>query len=179
MPETDRTLAIRAQAHIRAAGIPAPELPDILPLIPTALERLARMIAGDRARRHELRASFSLAVASGTASLSTLLAAPNRVLLEFLPGADVRDESGGSLYYLGRDRYEMDQPAPFGYFAYEGQTFLARLAGEEPGESDFTAAVTANYVPTADELPASCVADAVIVLASLAAPAPEKKERKK
>jgi len=169
MAETDRSLALRVQAHLRAAGRPVPALPDILPLIPTGLEELAGVIAANKLRYEELRVTpaFQLPVVNGEASIATLLTAPYRLLLDYLKQADVRDEDGNKLYYLGRDRYEMSQPLQYGYFTFEGATLFARLAGEQPGESDFDASLSANFVPAADTLPASCVPDSVLVIAQL------------
>ena len=134
----------------------------------SALEELARAIAADRRRRNELRATpgFALAVTDGEASLSTLLAAPYRVLLDFLPEADIRDEDNQKLFYLGRDCYDLDQPNVYGYFTLEGNLLLARLAGENPSESDFTAILNANFVPSLDEVVPSCVPDLAAIIAS-------------
>jgi hypothetical protein len=169
MAETDKSLATRVQAHLRAAGKPVPSLPDIIPLIATGLEELAGIIAANRMRRDELRVrpAYALDVVDGEASLATLLAPPYRLLLDYLPQADVRDEQGNKLYYLGRDRYDLTQPNAFGYFTFEGNTFMARLAGEEPESSDFQAAISGNFVPSADLVPPSCVPDAVLLIARL------------
>src|SRR3954466_6859389 len=132
MAESERSIAIRVQAHLRSAGRPVPGLPDIIPLISTACEELARLVARDEKRKRELRADppFTLDIVDGEASLATLLAPPSRLLLEYLPEADVRDGQGKKLFYLGRDRFDLAQPAQYGYFTFEGQTMLARLAGE-------------------------------------------------
>jgi hypothetical protein len=169
MAESDKSLAVRVQAHLRAAGRPVPSLPDIIPLISSGLEELAGTIAANPARRKELRVTppLSLEVVDGEASLATLLEAPYRLLLDCLPEADVRDEQGNKLYFVGRDRYDLTQPNLYGYFTFEGNILMARLAGEEPATSDFTAAISGNFVPTSDELPASCVPDAVLLIARL------------
>ncbi len=170
MAETDKSIAVRVQAHLRAAGKPVPSLPDIIPLVSTGLEELAGVIAANRARRKELRVTppFALIVADGRASLATLLASPYRLLLDFLPEADVRDDQDRKLYFLGRDRYDLTQPALYGYFTFEGNVFMAREAGENIDESDFTALISANFVPSSDEVPVSCVPDVVLLVAALA-----------
>ena len=45
---------------------------------------------------------------------------------------------------------------------------MAREAGENIGESDFTASISANFVPSSDEAPVSCVPDVVLLVAALA-----------
>lgn len=177
MSETDKSLATRVQAHLRAAGRPVPALPDIIPLIPTGLEELARMIARDDNRSRELRpatsAPFVVAIVAGVGDLSAALAAPNRLLLDFLPDADVRNAATGErVYFAGRDAYALTDQAPFGKFTREGQTILARLYSDDPGASNFTANIIGNFVPTSDELPASCVPDAVIIISRLATALP-------
>jgi hypothetical protein len=150
-------------------------------LLPTALDQLGRLIASDRARRKELRVTppFALEVVDGEASLATLLAAPYRLLLEFLPQADVRDDNDRRLFYLARDRYDLEQPLQYGYFTFEGNTFMAREAGDEPGTSDFTAAISANFSPSLDEVVASCVPDLVLLIARMMMPAAEGKKNGK
>src|SRR5690242_9851358 len=99
MSETDKSLATRVQAHLRAAGRPVPALPDVIPLIPTGLEELARMIARNDERSRELRPAstspFTVVITNGVGDLSPLLAAPNRLLLDSLPDADIRNAATG------------------------------------------------------------------------------------
>jgi hypothetical protein len=177
LAETDYTLALRVQAHLRAAGLPAPDVPDIVPVLASAREAAAHKIAGDLDRRRELRPDvpFPLQIAAGAGSLSTLLDAPNRLLLKWLPDADVRDSQRRRLYFVGRDRYELRLPAGYGYFTFEGETLLARLKGDEAGSSTDTLALSANFSPTSEELPDSCVPDVVLAAAALLAPAPPQK----
>lgn len=179
MAESDESLAVRVQAHLRAAKQPVPALPDIIPVLATAREDLARFIAFNPERRRELRLQppFALDVVDGEADLSALIAEPYRVLLDGLPFADVRDEQNRRLYFRGRDRYEMPQPAAYGYFTFEAQTLLARLKDEDPGESNFQALITANIVPTSEEVAASCVPDLVRIAAGMLTPPKKGKEK--
>lgn len=136
-------------------------------LLSVALEELARELAADKERRNELTVTppFTLEVEDGEASITTLLAAPFRLLSDCLMKADVRDEEGRKLYPLGRDRFDLDQPPLYGYYAVEGNLLFARLAGELPGESDFTAVISGSFVPSLDEVPASCVPDLAHIIA--------------
>lgn len=180
MAETDLSIATRVQAHLRAAGAQAPALPDIVPLLATARETLARMVAADPARRRELRpaAPFEVVVAAGEGDLSTLLAEPSRLLLDSLTYADVRDAATGArLFFVSRTAYDLQQPGPYGYFTFEGQTILARLTGEAAGASNFTAEISGNYVPTSAEVPPSCVGDLVLIVARMIMPPPKKERR--
>lgn len=180
MAESDYSLALRVQAHLRAAGLPAPDVPDIIPVLASAREAAARKIADDAARYHELRPDtpFELAVAGGAASISPLLAAPNRVLAEFLKDADVADSQGRALYYVAFGRYGLRLPAGWGYFTFNGETFYARLKGEEEGTSNDTLTLSANFSPTSDELPDSCVPDVVLAAAAMLAPPPPQKGKR-
>jgi hypothetical protein len=177
MAETDESLAVRVQAHLRAANLPVPALPDILPVLTTAREDLARFIAFNPDRRRELRLqpAFALDVVDGEADMTDMLSDPYRVLIDGLPFADVRDEQNRRLYFLGRDRYDEDQPTAYGYFTFEAQTLLARLKDEDLGESTFQALITANIVPAAAEVVPSCVSDLARIAAGMLTPPPPKK----
>lgn len=181
MPETDYSLAVRVQAHLRAAGLPAPDAPDIIPVLSTAREMVARALAADDERLNELRPDepFELAVASGEGSLSTLIAAPHRLLLSKLGRADVRDPGGGKLYFVARGRYELILPEFYGYYTFDGTRFLARFKGEEAGESEGDVTISGSFSPEADNLPASCVPDVVLQAAALLAPPAPKKGQPK
>jgi hypothetical protein len=178
LAETDYSLAVRVQAHLRAAGLPAPDVPDIIPVLASARETVARRIANDDERLAELRPDepFTLTLADGAGSLSTLIAAPTRLLLSKLAAADVRDPSGAKLYHVARSRYELRLPSAYGYFTYEGPLFLARFKGEEALASAGDVTLSASFSPAADNLPAPCVPDVVLACAAILAP-PQKGKR--
>jgi hypothetical protein len=138
----------------------------ILGLTEDALTELSADIA-DSDRAHELRTSFDLAIVDGEADLSTLLS--DRLLLKFLPEADIRDSQGRKLFYIARSRYDLAQPAAYGYFTIEGQTLSARLQGEESGASNDTLTVSGNHTSTLSGLPVALEANQVATVVTLLA----------
>lgn len=174
MAESDKSLAIRAQAHLRAARRPVPALPDLLALIPSALALVGRRTAKGPGYKG-LRKSFAITITNGESDLSAstgILFDINRAEVRFTPsgGSQVIAERLTDWRHLAQSSLDNTK----GYCA----AFETGLKFRKPGSSNHlvfngTGAVVANMVPTIAELEAAGMIEAgVLAICELAGSTP-------
>jgi hypothetical protein len=166
MAETEKSLAVRAQAHLRAAGKPVPAVPDLIPLVPTALAIAAKQICSGPGWRG-LQKVFTGSITAGYCDLSgTDFAA----ILFDITRADVRfTPSGGSDTQVEprvdwRQLRQTSLDSTRAYCAPYKRGLLFRKAGTTaPTSFNGTVSINSGHIPTAATIPTEEVLDAVVL----------------
>jgi hypothetical protein len=174
MAETEKTIAVRVQAHLRSAGRPVPALPDIIPLIASALALVGRRVSQGQGWRG-LQKIFTPTITNGYCDLSGesgILFNIRRSEVRFTP-------AGGSEVLAEKllDNNQLNQSsldALNGYCAPYENGLRFRAVG---GSTTFngTASITTSFIPTVAELESAGLIEAgVLVIVELSAglPAP-------
>lgn len=165
MALTNLTAIDKALSRLNEMGVQVVMPPDVVPLIDTALERFALMIAGTKDAQL-LRKDFSVAVASGVGDLSVALAASEPLLQECVGGAFVVSTAGVQFHYLpDRTQLNLMRPAIVPYWINDKGTLRTRNTDGSLTSLTTTLTVTGQFKPIISSIPTQIQEKFIDVLA--------------
>lgn len=167
MSLTNLTAISKATARLNEMGVEVILPPDIVPLISTALERFALMIAGTKDAQL-LRKDFSVVVTGGTGDLATPLAASEPLLQECIGGAYVVTSGGTQLHYLpDRTQLALNRPTMIPYWINDKGTMRTRNTDGSLTSLSTTLTITGQFKPIISSIPTQIEEKFIDVLAGV------------
>lgn len=167
MALTNLTAISKAVSRLNELGVEVILPPDIVPLISTALERFALVIAGSKDAQL-LRKDFTVAITSGTGDLATPLAASEPLLQECIGGAYVVSTAGVQFHYLpDRTQLSLSRPTMIPYWTNDRGTMRTRNTDGSLTSLSTTLTVTGQYKPIISSIPTQAEERFIDVLAQV------------
>lgn len=150
------------------AQTPLIDSADAQALIPDALKRFAEIVAQNSELAPLLRKDFSVAVSSGTGSLTAALTDTEPLLAKYLPMAYVVTSSGVQLHYLpDRTQLGLTRSNILPYFTNDEGTIRTRNTDGSLTSLSTTLTVTGQYSPTIGDVPTQIEEMFIDVLAGM------------